>query len=137
MTKSSLEQFDVLAKQYAQSEAHRFGPSLPVLLEFAAATHTDTALDIATGPGHTALTLAPLVAQVIGIDLSENMLAQAKERAAAENHTNAHFMVGNAEELPFADGTFTLLTSRHAPHHFSNVERFLSEAFRVLNRAGG
>ncbi|PNY81724.1 class I SAM-dependent methyltransferase [Deinococcus koreensis] len=133
---SSQEQFGAHAAKYAQSEIHRAGPSLPVLLDFAAPTRQDRALDVATGTGHTALALAPRVAQVTGLDLTEAMLAHARQQAGAAGLANVTFQPGDAEALPFPDAAFTLLTSRHAPHHFHHLDRFLAEAFRVLEPGG-
>lgn len=132
----SARQFDAQADRYAVSEVHRAGASLPVLLDFAAPRPDDLALDVATGTGNTALALAPLVGEVTGLDLAQKMLAHARSRAAAEGHGNARFVEGSAEALPFADASFTLVTSRHAPHHFRDVGRFLAEVWRVL-RPGG
>lgn len=132
----SAQQFNAHADKYARSEVHRFGASLPALLSYAAPAPEDRALDVATGTGNTALALAPDVAEVTGLDLAEKMLAHARERAEQEGHHNAQFQTGSAEALPFADAAFTLVTSRHAPHHFRDAGRFLDEAFRVL-RPGG
>ncbi|GGL19895.1 class I SAM-dependent methyltransferase [Deinococcus radiotolerans] len=136
MTERSAAQFNAHADQYARSEVHRAGPSLPVLLRLAAPTPADHALDVATGTGNTALALAPHVDRVTGIDVADAMLAHARDRAAREGQANSVFTHGDAEALPFADGTFTLVTSRHAPHHFAHLDRFLREAWRVL-RPGG
>ncbi|THF83628.1 methyltransferase domain-containing protein [Deinococcus sp. KSM4-11] len=132
----SAQQFNAHADKYAASEVHRFGASLPVLLDFAAPTLDDVALDVATGTGNTALALAPHVAQMTGLDLAEGMLAHARDRAAREGIANADFIVGSAESIPFPDAAFTLVTSRHAPHHFRDLGRFLAEAFRVLKPGG-
>lgn len=133
---SSREQFGAHADKYAASAVHRAGPSLGVLLEYAAPAGGDLALDVATGTGNTALALAPHVSRVVGVDLTPAMLAHARGRAVAEGVPNAEFVEGDAEALPFADGTFSLVTSRHAPHHFRHLGRFLAEARRVL-RPGG
>jgi ubiquinone/menaquinone biosynthesis C-methylase UbiE len=136
MTISSDQQFNALAEKYAASHVHRFGPSLPVLLELATPIPGDTALDVATGTGNTALAIAPFVESVIGLDMAAKMLEQGRKRALEEGHTNASFLEGSAEELPFPDRSFTLVTSRHAPHHFRDVSQFLHEVARVL-RPGG
>ncbi|MFC4456514.1 class I SAM-dependent methyltransferase [Deinococcus sonorensis] len=136
MTRSSQAQFDAHAEKYAASAVHRFGPSLPVLLKVADLKPDDLVLDVATGTGNTALVVAPHVAHATGIDVSPKMLDQARLRAAQEGVTNVSFQAGSAEQLPFADGSFTLVTSRHAPHHFRDVPAFLQEVHRVL-RPGG
>jgi SAM-dependent methyltransferase len=96
----------------------------------------DQVLDVATGTGHTALALAPFVQSVIGLDLAEGMLAQAKRLAEERTISNVNFQRGSAECLPFPDGSFTLITSRHAPHHFGDVNKFLVESRRVLRPKG-
>ena len=133
---SSKSQFDANAGSYASSSVHRFGASLPVLLNLADPNKNDLVLDVATGTGNTALAFAPLVSRVTGIDMSPKMLDQAKSRAISENIENASFLEGDAENLPFADSSFSIVTSRHAPHHFHDVPKFLSEVARVLKPCG-
>jgi SAM-dependent methyltransferase len=135
-TRSSQDQFNKQAALYATSPVHRFGPSLPVLVEMAAPEPSDVVLDVATGTGNTALTLAPQVQKVIGLDLASAMLEQARARAHAESIRNIEFLSGSAEELPFPDNEFSLVVSRHAPHHFHRLDKFLGEVRRVL-RPGG
>ncbi|WP_424950806.1 class I SAM-dependent methyltransferase [Deinococcus sp.] len=136
MTKSSREQFDTHAKNYAASAVHRFGASLPVLLALAAPQPHEAALDVATGTGNTAFAVAEFAGRVTGLDVSPGMLAQARERAEREDVQNVVFLEGEAEKLPFPDASFDLVTSRHAPHHFRDVAVFLAEVRRVL-RPGG
>ncbi len=133
---SAKSQFDANAGRYAISSVHRFGPSLPVLLNLADPNKNDLVLDIATGTGNTALAFAPFVARVTGIDMSPKMLEQAKTRKDTEQIQNAEFLEGDAENLPFPDSSFTIVTSRHAPHHFHDVPKFLSEVARVLKPHG-
>jgi ubiquinone/menaquinone biosynthesis C-methylase UbiE len=135
-TQSSKDQFDRNAEKYATSHVHRSGPSLPVLLEFARPEEADEALDVATGTGHTAIAVSHYVRKAIGIDIAPKMLEQARRLAADQQRTNCDFIEGSAEKLPLADGIFTLVTSRHAPHHFRNVDRFLQEVRRVMAPGG-
>ena len=136
MTVSSDQQFNANAEKYAASHVHKFGASLPVLLELAQPNTNDRALDVATGTGNTALTIAPFVRHAIGLDMAVKMLEQAKKRALEEGFTNVDFLEGSAEALPFDDSSFSLVTSRHAPHHFRDVSKFLSEVARVLEPGG-
>jgi ubiquinone/menaquinone biosynthesis C-methylase UbiE len=135
-TRSSKDQFDANAAKYATSDVHRAGPSLPVLLELARPVQSDQSLDVATGTGHTALAVARLVAKTIGIDIAPKMLEQARQLAADQGITNCEFVEGSAEKVPLEDGRFTLVTARHAPHHFHHVPTFLSEVRRVLKSDG-
>jgi SAM-dependent methyltransferase len=135
-TNSSRDQFNKQAGLYATSPVHRFGPSLPVLVEMAAPEPIDVVLDVATGTGNTALALAPQVLRVVGLDVASAMLDQARARAQAEKIDNAEFVSGSAEEIPFSDGEFSLVVSRHAPHHFHRLDTFLNEVRRVLKPGG-
>lgn len=128
--------FDLNARRYAESPVHQSGPSLPVLLRLAQPGPGDMVLDIATGTGHTALAVAEYASEVIGLDVSSKMLAEAHRLAAEQGRGNVRFVEGSADALPFPGNHFTLVTARHAPHHFRSVETFLAEVFRVL-RAGG
>jgi ubiquinone/menaquinone biosynthesis C-methylase UbiE len=134
--RSSKDQFNANADKYAVSDVHRAGPSLPVLLELARPAQSDQSLDVATGTGHTALAVARFVAKTIGIDVAPKMLEQARRLAAEQAVYNCTFMEGSAEKIPLADGQFTLITSRHAPHHFHHAALFLSEVRRVLAPQG-
>jgi len=135
-TRSSKDQFDANADKYASSDVHRAGPSLPVLLKLARPVPNDRALDVATGTGHTALAVARLVAKTIGIDIAPKMLEQARRLAAEQDVSNCEFVEGSAERIPLEDGQFTLVTARHAPHHFHHAPLFLSEVRRVLTSPG-
>ena len=136
MTVSSDTQFNANAEKYAASHVHKFGASLPVLLELAQPMLSDRSLDVATGTGNTALMIGPFVHHVIGLDMAVKMLEQAKKRALEEGFANADFLEGSAEALPFDDSSFSLVTSRHAPHHFRDVPMFLIEVARVLEPGG-
>jgi ubiquinone/menaquinone biosynthesis C-methylase UbiE len=135
-TRSSKDQFNANADKYATSDVHRAGPSLPVLLELARPVQSDQSLDIATGTGHTALAVARLVGKTIGIDIAPKMLEQARRLAAEQAISNCEFVEASAEKIPLEDGRFTLVTARHAPHHFHHVPVFLSEVRRVLASNG-
>ncbi len=89
------------------------------------------ALDVATGGGHTALFAARRGWQVTLADLSAAMLENA-HRLLQEEGFGAERRQFPAEEFPFADGEFGLVTCRVAAHHFSDPAAFVRETFRVL-----
>jgi ubiquinone/menaquinone biosynthesis C-methylase UbiE len=89
------------------------------------------ALDIATGAGHMALALAAHVTKVIAYDMTKEMLLEAKGNAVRRGLTNVITKKGIAENLPFPDSTFDIVTVRHAPHHFANVTVAIREMARV------
>jgi SAM-dependent methyltransferase len=67
-------------------------------------------LDVATGTGNVAIPAAQAGAQVTGLDLTPKLLEIARQRAA-EAGLEIHFLEGDAEELPFPDGSFDRVTS--------------------------
>jgi ubiquinone/menaquinone biosynthesis C-methylase UbiE len=69
---------------------------------------------------------------VIGLDLTSEMLDQARRLTKERDVKNVDWVLGDAAGLPFQDETFDLYTVRAAPHHFPDVDAFLDEAFRVL-----
>ena len=94
-----------------------------------------TALDVATGGGHTALFLARQGWKVTAGDISRRMLENAQKLCADAGYVIETRMFP-AEQMPFAEGAFDLVTTRVAPHHFSSPERFVRETARVLKLGG-
>ena len=129
-------EFTANADRYTTSEVHAKGASLNLLVERTQPEPTWRVLDVATGAGHTAFAFAPHVAHVVASDLTPRMLEKAEEIARERGLDNLSFEVADAEALPFDDSTFDLVTTRIAPHHFPNVDRFLAESHRVLKPSG-
>jgi ubiquinone/menaquinone biosynthesis C-methylase UbiE len=94
-----------------------------------------TALDVATGAGHTGLFLASSGYDVILADIAQPMLDKAAT-TAAERGLAVKTALHPAEQLPYPDETFDLVTCRVAAHHFSSPERFIGETARVLKHGG-
>jgi len=93
------------------------------------------ALDVATGGGHAALCAARMGWTVTVGDISVRMLEGAARLVRDEGFA-VEAVLFPAEDMPFGDGSFDLVTTRVAPHHFSSVPRFVAEVARVL-RPGG
>ncbi|XP_066497425.1 putative methyltransferase DDB_G0268948 [Hoplias malabaricus] len=92
----------------------------------------ELAVDLGCGTGQNTRLLAPHFQEIVGIDVSENQLEEAR---AVPGFTNITYRAGTAEELPFPNGSVDLLTAASAAHWFDQ-ERFLKEAERVLKPGG-
>lgn len=128
--------FGERAARYTTSAAHTDPQVLARVVGLAAPGRDWQVLDVATGTGHTAFALAAHVRAVIGIDLTVEMLAESRKLQAARAISNVTFGLADVHALPFASGTFNLVTCRRAAHHFSRIGQALGEIARVL-RAGG
>jgi ubiquinone/menaquinone biosynthesis C-methylase UbiE len=126
------DSFRGVAANYSRSTFHASSARLQEVLDLAHPRRGDLVLDVATGTGNTAFALAPYVRRVIGLDLTREMLNEARRVAAEKNILNTDWVIGDAEHLPFQDNSFDAYVVRAAPHHFANVDAFLHEAFRVL-----
>ena len=129
-------QFGRAAAAYATSDVHARGDSLGLLLDLVQPAATWTALDVATGAGHTALAMATRVAHVVATDLTAEMLAEAARLAHERGLANLETRTADAEALPFPDASFDLVTCRLAFHHFTRPETSVREFARVLKPDG-
>ncbi len=130
------EAFGESAEAYVASPGHAGGADLNRLVELAAPSLSDRALDISTGGGHTALALASHVAHMTASDLTPRMLAAARDFLTASGVTNASYVIADAEKLPFLDASFDLVTVRIAPHHYASITAAVREMARVLVPGG-
>jgi ubiquinone/menaquinone biosynthesis C-methylase UbiE len=92
-------------------------------------------LDVACGTGNLAIPAARTGARVIGVDIAENLLVQARARAAGEN-LNATFQYGDAEALQFPDASFDVVVSMYGAMFAPRPEVVARELVRVV-RPGG
>ncbi len=129
-------QFAATAANYVVSKGHASGDDLARLVELAAPTEDDVALDIATGGGHTALAVAKTAGTVVASDFTQKMLLTARDFIGSKGMTNVAYALADAEDLPFADHAFSLVTTRIAPHHFPDTRAFIHEVARVLEPGG-
>lgn len=102
----------------------------------------DAIVDLATGTGEVAFSLAGRFpdAAVKGVDLSEGMLAVAREKLREREERGGErrirFVQGDCLALDDADGSFDLLTIAYGVRNFENLEKGFREFYRVL-RPGG
>lgn len=109
------------------------------LVEYAQPTPGMRVLDLASGTGEPAISLAARVApqgHVTALDLSPELLAIADQRAQARELTNFTTRQADAHDLPFPDNSFHLATCRFGVMFFSDCDRALRELLRVITPGG-
>ena len=133
---TSTEFFTIHAEGYAKSKGHASGPDLSALIDALDPKSTEVALDVATGTGFTAIELSNNVKSVVAIDITERMLEEARRLSLESKIKNITFEFADAAKLPYADSSIDIVSCRRAVHHFTDLQRFLSEASRVLTPGG-
>jgi SAM-dependent methyltransferase len=104
------------ANAYRQSPGHAEGADLDLVVDWAEPGPGVTALDVATGGGHVARRLREAGAEVVSADRAPGMDPD---------------VVCRAEDLPFENDSFDVVTVRIAPHHFEDVQAAVREMGRV------
>lgn len=93
-------------------------------------------IDIACGPGTTALLLAPSVERVTCVDFAESMLEELRRNAGGADVTNLEIVQADGQALPIPDGSFDLAVSLFGLMFFPDRRKGFAELCRVL-RSGG
>ncbi|HBX71156.1 MAG TPA: SAM-dependent methyltransferase [Chloroflexi bacterium] len=132
----SQKRFGQFAENYVTSQSHAKGYDLDQMVKIANPQADWLVLDVATGGGHTALKFAPVVKKVIATDITPEMLAAAQKFVQSQGAANVIFEPADAQNLPFEDTLFDLVTCRIAPHHFPDCVRFIQQGSRVLKFGG-
>ena len=107
------------ATAYRESPTHASDADLDIVVEMCNPHEGVKVLDVATGGGHVARRLREQGAEVVTADPAPGMQAD---------------VLCAAEDLPFADGSFDVVVTRIAPHHFSDIGKAVGELARVSNR---
>ena len=107
------------ADAFRESPTHREGPDLDLLVEWCEPGPDVKVLDVATGGGHVARRLRDEGCTVVTVDPAPGMQPD---------------VVSRAEELPFEDGSFDVVTCRIAAHHFQDIRKAVVEMARVAQR---
>lgn len=133
-------QYRLVASEKWKAKSAAMGtPVTEALVEYAAPAAGMRVIDLASGTGEPAITLAMRVGpqgHVTALDLSSDLLEIAEKRAQARGLTNFSTQKADAHSLPFGDDSFDLGTSRFGVMFFRDPARALVELRRVL-RAGG
>ncbi len=120
-----------VSKQYHESFANLTSQAIEPLLDAVTAGKGTRLLDVATGPGYVAAAASQRGASVIGVDFSAAMVADANRQ-----YPNIQFREGDAEVLPFPDGSFDAVVMNFGLLHLGSPDQAFMEAHRVLGTSG-
>jgi len=99
----------------------------------------DVVLDLGSGAGFDAFLASKRVGtsgKVIGVDMTEEMIAKANANAKKYNYTNVEFRLGDIENLPFENNSIDIIISNCVINLAPNKHKVFQEAFRVLKSGG-
>jgi ubiquinone/menaquinone biosynthesis C-methylase UbiE len=130
------KQFTKTADAFAKFAVRDSPEVLAEKVEFAKPQPHELVLDVACGPGAFVLAVAPRVSFAMGIDLTPEMLRQARQFQAEKGIVNGVFTLADADHLPFPDASFDLVSCQHAIHHITKPEPVLLEMLRVTKPEG-
>lgn len=130
------EQYNQMAARYDQRWSTYTANTLSFLKIWAQVSPLATVLDVACGTGEfESLLLADNpTQQMVGVDISDKMLAIAAQKCHA--HPNVSFQTAEASALPFVNNSFDVIVSANAFHYFDDPNAALAEMQRVLKPNG-
>ena len=126
------KRFGATAERVADHSRQQIETVREQLRTFVAPNGDERAVDSGTGAGTLALALAPLVREVVGVDVVPELLDRARKDAPA----NVTFVEGDATNLPFETGSFDLSCTRRTLHHIAHPEPAIAELARVTAPGG-
>lgn len=126
--------FAATADRLARLAAGRIRATRARLTDLLPLTGAETALDAACGTGTLALALAPLVREVIAVDLVPEMLEHGRRAAAAGDSIS--WLVGDVYDLPVADGAVDVAGIVRSLHHVERPSDAVAELVRVTVPGG-
>jgi ubiquinone/menaquinone biosynthesis C-methylase UbiE len=130
------KQFTKTADAFAKFVVRDTPEVLAEKVEFAKPQPQELVLDVACGPGAFILATAPRVRFACGVDLTAEMLRQARAFQAEKQIANAAFACADGEQIPFSDASFDLVSCQHAFHHMTKPELVLKEMIRATKLEG-
>ena len=130
------KQFTKTADAFAKFAVRDTADVLAEKVEFSKPQAQEIVLDVACGPGAFVLAIAPRVSFAVGIDLTPEMLRQARQFQVEKQLANAAFACTEAGQAPFPDASFHLVSCQHAFHHILRPEFVLKEMLRLTKPEG-
>ncbi len=129
-----IEQFKQQALTFQTVKGHY--DSVDTIISMSEISNDETLLDIACGTGILTCEFAKHAKSVRGLDITQEMLTQAKITQKNSNLNNIHFDLGEVEHLPYKDKSFDIVFSRYSFHHFLNTKKVFDEMLRVCKDGG-
>lgn len=111
---------------------------LKLLLDLIKPQKGDVIVDLGTGTGYVAFSLAEKYdsSKIIGIDIVTNTLSRNTNLANEKHMRNLQFISYDGIKLPFSDSSIDYIVTRYALHHFPNIVNSFNEMYRVLKPSG-
>ena len=106
----------------------------PYILNMLKGRHFSSILDLGCGTGELLYQIQQIYhsKDLTGIDISDKMIDMANKKKI----NNAHFVIGDTEDLPFKNNTFDIVICNDSFHHYPAPEKVLDETYRVLKDSG-
>ncbi|NQT94999.1 MAG: class I SAM-dependent methyltransferase [Candidatus Omnitrophica bacterium] len=134
MQKILVEEFwKIRAKHYNNLEWAKRGDYLHKVIDAGEFHEDDIILDVGTGTGIVSHVLSPLVKEIIGIDISDDMMHKTLNKRAK----NEKFVHGDIRNVSFKEGTFNKVVARMVFHHIlEDTQGAMDQCYKVLKPAG-
>jgi ubiquinone/menaquinone biosynthesis C-methylase UbiE len=135
--------YTVFSEDYKNKEGYNpdadmnLGCGIPT--DYAAIKEGDHVLDLGSGAGNDCFVAKAIVGdtgKVTGLDMTEPMIAKARENCAKLNFKNVEFVLGDIEEMPFDDKMFDVVISNCVLNLVPDKSKAFNEIFRVLKTGG-
>lgn len=128
--------FDQVATEWDRIKRQHIHDALPFMVVANLVRPHSVAADVGAGTGEMLPELAGLVAKVIGVDSSERMLEACRARVDAQALGNVELRLGDAEDLPLADGECDTVFARMMLHHLADPPGGVREMARAVRQGG-
>ncbi|HYQ45624.1 MAG TPA: methyltransferase domain-containing protein [Polyangiaceae bacterium] len=134
---STPEPWQLVAQGYAAEASLVMAPFSVRAIELLAPGPSARVIDVAAGPGTLSTRLAPAVREIVALDFSERMVAELEAAARAAGLVNLRSVIGDGQNLPFADDEFDAGFSIFGLMFFPDRVRGFGELRRVLKPGAG